>query len=126
MIKTILLVDDEPEVRRILQRMLEAQGFTVLTAEDGPAAIDRFTQHPDLIHLLITDLEMPDMDGRSLARQLHTRSPGLPVLFMSGNVEEEQPDDIAPDPKERFLQKPCTRNELLAGIAALSALSFPS
>jgi two-component system cell cycle sensor histidine kinase/response regulator CckA len=118
--KTILLVDDEPEVRRILQRMLAAQGFTVLAAEDGPSALDLFARHPDPIHLLITDVEMPDMNGRALARQLRAKAPDLPVLFMSGNMEDELADGVVPDPKECFLQKPCTRNELLAGIAALA------
>jgi two-component system cell cycle sensor histidine kinase/response regulator CckA len=85
---TILLVEDEAMVRAIAERALSRQGYTVLTAEHGEAALELLagSDRPDL---LISDVVMPVMDGPTMVRQVRTRYPDLPILFMSGYAEEQ-------------------------------------
>jgi len=83
-VETVLLVDDEPAVRAIAQRMLERAGYTVLSAATGPEARTVLEQHGGLVSLLLTDLIMPRMSGWQLAEQLLSIRPALKVLFMSG------------------------------------------
>jgi diguanylate cyclase (GGDEF)-like protein/PAS domain S-box-containing protein len=85
---TILVVDDEPAIRRMVRRMLQPRGFVVLEAQDGADALRQLAAHRDRVDLVLTDLEMPELGGRSLAHALRIshgaeRRPP-PVLFMSG------------------------------------------
>lgn len=84
---TILLVEDEPGVRRLIASMLRQQGYQVLEAYDGVDAVRACAAHPEPIHLLLTDVMMPRMGGRDLAEQLMLSRPDLPVMFMSGFSE---------------------------------------
>lgn len=86
--ETILLVEDEEAVRNLIRSVLQAGGYTILEAHDGQQAIALATQHRGPLHLLITDLVMPRMNGRQLADQLATLRPHVRVLFMSGYTEE--------------------------------------
>ena len=81
--ETLLLVEDDPVVRRLLEQQLHRQGFRVLVADSGPMAIEMAERHgaPDL---LVSDVVMPGMSGPELARRLFKKSPRLPVLFISG------------------------------------------
>jgi len=112
---TILVVDDEPQVRRLASRALEQAGYRVIQATDGLEALGLFTDDAG-IDLLVTDVRMPHTDGIVLAAALRRRYPHVPVLFISGFPRGTGP---APEP---FLAKPfdmqtlCTRvAELLAG-----------
>ena len=112
---TILVVDDEPQVRRLASRALEHQGYHVIQATDGLEALGLFTDDAG-IDLLVTDVRMPHTDGIVLAAALRRRYPHVPVLFISGFPRGTEP---APEP---FLAKPfemqtlCDRvKELLAG-----------
>ena len=112
---TILVVDDEPQVRRLATRALEHEGYHVIQATDGLEALGLFTDDAG-IDLLVTDVRMPHTDGIVLAAALRRRYPHVPVLFMSGFPRGTEP---APEP---FLAKPfemqtlCDRvKELLAG-----------
>lgn len=112
---TILVVDDEPQVRRLASRALEHQGYHVIQATDGLEALGLFTDDSS-IDLLVTDVRMPHTDGIVLAAALRRRYPHVPVLFISGFPRGTEP---APEP---FLAKPfemqalCDRvKELLAG-----------
>ena len=112
---TILVVDDEPQVRRLATRALEHEGYHVIQATDGLEALGLFTDEAG-IDLLVTDVRMPHTDGIVLAAALRRRYPHVPVLFMSGFPRGTEP---APEP---FLAKPfemqalCDRvKELLAG-----------
>jgi CheY-like chemotaxis protein len=104
--ETILLVEDEPSVRDLAKAVLERYGYTVLTADNGPAALDVWRRHKEQIALVLTDLVMPGgLGGRALAGQLRAERPGLKVLFTSGYSKElagRQFDLLA----EPFLQKP--------------------
>jgi PAS domain S-box-containing protein len=110
--ETILLVEDEPEILEMTRTMLEQKGYSVLSAASPAAAIQIARARTDRIHLLITDVIMPEMNGRDLAEQLKDLFPKIELLFMSGytaNVIVHQGmlnDGVA------FLQKPFSINEL--------------
>jgi len=81
---TVLLVEDDDQLRRLAHRALAGQGYTVLEAERGATALDIARRHKGVIDLLLTDVIMPDTNGRKLADALRASRPGLRVLFMSG------------------------------------------
>ncbi|MFV0622462.1 response regulator [Sphingomonas sp. ac-8] len=85
---TILLVEDEDMVRSVAERALTRQGYKVLTAEHGEAALELIADRPQ-IDLLVSDVVMPAMDGPTMARQVRQIYPDLPILFMSGYAEEQ-------------------------------------
>jgi len=82
--RTILIVDDEAEILRVLERGLTHEGFHVITLRSADAAIQAFTAMSPRPDLLIADVVMPGMSGPMLAERLRTIEPGLRVLFMSG------------------------------------------
>jgi CheY-like chemotaxis protein len=109
----ILVVDDEPIVRRFAAQILTAAGFDVLTAVDGREAF-AIASHLDAdLSLVLTDIRMPHLDGLELGRALSTLRPGLPVLYMSGYGT---PADSAGVPTVHFIQKPFQPDGLLSGI----------
>ena len=117
--KTILLVDDQLDVRRILARMLGSLGYAVIVASSGAEALELDRTHTDTIHVLLTDLEMPGMDGRELASALQRRRPGMGVLYLSGHIDDLD-DNARRNPQHRdFLMKPVTLQELSSSIARL-------
>jgi len=82
--RTILVADDAPEVRAFVAEFLHRTGYQVLQAVDGVDALDVAAQHSGLIDLLLTDIEMPRLNGRGLSRRLSDRRPETRTLFMSG------------------------------------------
>ena len=82
--ETILLVEDDNTVRDFVRQVLQNQGYTLLEAIGGQEALQIASQHTGLIHLLLTDVIMPGMSGKTLADQLIQLLPDLKVLFMSG------------------------------------------
>jgi two-component system, cell cycle sensor histidine kinase and response regulator CckA len=87
--ETVLVVDDEPVVRRMMIRTLREAGYEVLDAEDGATAVAKAAAHEGPIHVLVTDLAMPGIRGRELARTLTQQRPDLLVLFVSGFAGDE-------------------------------------
>ena len=87
--ETVLVVDDEPVVRAMMLRALREAGYQVLDAQDGASALARARDHAGRIDVLVTDLAMPGMRGRELARTMAQRLPGLRVLFVSGFAGDE-------------------------------------
>jgi PAS domain S-box-containing protein len=85
--ETILLVEDEAGIRELGSDFLQGQGYMVLTAMDGNEALRIAEGHEDLIHLLVTDIVMPNVGGKELAQRLRQVSPQIKVLFMSGYPE---------------------------------------
>ncbi len=109
----VLVVDDEPIVRRIAAQILTAAGFDVLTAVDGREAY-AIASHLDAdLTLVLTDVRMPNLDGLGLGQALATLRPGLPVLYMSGYPA---PAESAEIPVDRFIAKPFLPDRLLEGI----------
>jgi PAS domain S-box-containing protein len=114
--ETILLVEDEPSVRRLARLALEGRGYKVLGAEDGLTALSLAERHRGPIDLLITDLVMPGMSGRELADLLHGHRPGLRVIFMSGYVEHAELRTALVRGGGAFLQKPFSMVDLAAKV----------
>ena len=84
--ETILVVDDDIEIREIVKHQLERAGYAVATATDGEEGLNFFRQYRSRIVLLLTDISMPNMNGVDLADRVLHLEPDLPVLFMSGNA----------------------------------------
>ncbi|MBK6456112.1 MAG: PAS domain S-box protein [Gemmatimonadetes bacterium] len=111
---TILLVEDEPGVRRMTSLLLERLGYEVLAASSAQSALALLEAHRGRIDLLMTDVIMPDMNGRDLARQVRTRLPGLPTLFVSGYPSDAIPIGNELDANTHFIGKPFRFEELAA------------
>jgi PAS domain S-box-containing protein len=110
--ETILIVEDDPAVLALSSRALEAQGYTVLAAADGTAALRIVERHGGPIHLLLTDVVMPGMSGREVAEQLAARRAGIRMLYMSGYPGDAVVHRGALAPGSAFLQKPFTPDGL--------------
>ena len=110
--ETILLVDDEPAVLRVGKRMLESLGYTVLAATTPSEAIRLAESHAGAIDLLVTDVVMPEMNGRALAERLLKHFPKLQRLFMSGYTADVISNHGVLDPGVHFLSKPFTVRSL--------------
>jgi len=109
--ETVLLVEDEESVRVFATKALEKQGYRVLQARHGRDALLRLSEHEGPVHLVITDIVMPEMGGGDLARRLAGERPELPVLFMSGYGDDEvAAHGLGSD--QSFLQKPFTSDVL--------------
>ncbi len=104
--ETLLVVEDETQVRELMRDILIAQGYKVLTAEDGVDALQVAQRHEDPIHLLISDVVMPRMSGRALADQLRAIRPEIRVLFTSGYTDDAILRHGVLDKGTDFLAKP--------------------
>jgi len=104
--ETILLVEDEPAILWVGKRLLENLGYTVLATERPGEALQLAREHVGEIHLLITDVVMPEMNGRDLARNLLSQFPNLRRLFVSGYTANVIARHGVLDPGVHFLQKP--------------------
>jgi len=104
--ETILLVEDETNLRRLAHQYLEKQGYLILEAEDGAAALQIAAGHKGKIDLLLTDVVMPGMNGRELATHITAQRPEIRVLFMSGYTENAIGHDGLLDVGINLLQKP--------------------
>ncbi|UGB46725.1 PAS domain S-box protein [Frateuria edaphi] len=107
----ILLVDDEPAVRKVTAEALRELGYRVLEADGAQAALDELATHAD-VALLLTDVVMPEIDGRRLAEEARLRRPGLKVLFTTGYSAAAAQRNGATDPQSPLLGKPYTLAEL--------------
>lgn len=114
--ETILLVEDEPAILRVCRRLLERQGYRVLTAGLPSNALQIAASHPDQIDLVIVDVVMPEMSGSDLAERLRTLKPGLRALFMSGYPANFVTREGMVNEGIHFLQKPFTGPSLAAKV----------
>ncbi|MDR3579587.1 MAG: PAS domain S-box protein [Oryzomonas sp.] len=112
--ETILLVEDEPAILKITAIMLEKQGYRVLRANTPGEAIHMAREHTGVIHLLMTDVVMPEMNGRDLAKSLLSLYPHMKRLFMSGYTADVIAHHGVLEEGVHFIQKPF----ILAGMAA--------
>lgn len=110
--ETVLLVEDEQGLRDLARRTLESAGYTVLAAGDGQGGLEASKHYSSSIELLVTDLVMPKMNGRQLAKLLKSQRPKLQVLFMSGYSESTLFVLGSQDEAEDKLEKPFSPNEL--------------
>lgn len=113
---TILLSEDEKEVREIAREFLGMSGYTVIEAKDGIEALEIATKHAGTIDLLVTDMVMPGMNGRELATRLTAMRPSMKVIFMSGYTEYGVTRNENLEPDKVLLQKPFTRAVLVQAV----------
>jgi PAS domain S-box-containing protein len=106
--ETVLLVEDEPEVRRLVEKLLRLKGYRVLSAGSPADAVAIARRHEDAIDLLLTDVIMPGMNGRELARLLAEGRPDMRVLYMSGYADAAMNQHGILPPGTAFLSKPFT------------------
>ena len=115
--ETVLLVEDEAALRKLARLLLEREGYTVLAAENGPAALTLWQEHKGQIDLLLTDMVMPDgLSGRDLAVQLLRDQPGLKVIVTSGYSVELGGKELARTDRIRFLNKPYSKQQLVQAV----------
>jgi PAS domain S-box-containing protein len=105
---TVLVVEDDEQLRRLTHRALASQGYTVLEADRGSTALDIARRHKGAIDLLLTDVIMPDTNGRKLAETLRPTRPGLRVLYMSGYPDGAIANHGMLEPGVAYLAKPFT------------------
>jgi len=110
--ETLLLVEDDAGVRKLAKTTLQTQGYTVLEAAPGEDAMRLSGQHEGLIHLMVTDMVMPEMSGRELAERLKPLRPNMKVLLTSGYTGKAMLHHGELDPGMAFLQKPFTPQTL--------------
>lgn len=110
--EVLLLVEDEPSVRKMGIRMLKRSGYTVLAAASPSEALDVMNNHDGKIDMLITDVIMPEMNGRQLADQLQGLCPGMKLLFMSGYTANAIAHHGVLDEGVNFIQKPFSQRTL--------------
>lgn len=117
--ETILLAEDEQDVREVAREFLESGGYKVIEARDGAEALRLMDKHKGRIDLLITDMVMPRMTGQELAARLKGSRPALRMLYMSGYSELAAGESLQPGPSVRLLAKPFSRNTLLRAVHEL-------
>ena len=110
--ETILLVEDDASLRNLARRILKGAGYAVLEARTANAAIELGTNYRGVIHLLLTDVVMPQQNGREVGERLLGLRPGLRVLYMSGYTDDDVMKRGIVSAKTEFLQKPFTPEEL--------------
>lgn len=114
--ETVLVVEDEEGVRRLLTHVLRRRGYQVLEAADGDEALRLFAERGDGIHLVLTDMVMPKMSGRELGQRLQTLRPDIRLMFMSGYTNDVLVRTGALGPGMSFLQKPLRPDTLAAKV----------
>jgi CheY-like chemotaxis protein len=106
--ETVLLVEDQPSVRTLARVALEAKGYFVLEAAGGDEALAICASHPLPIHLLVTDLVMPGLNGREIREQVLAARPGTRTLYISGYTDDEATRHGMIEDTTAYLQKPFT------------------
>ncbi len=114
--ETILLVEDGDMVRQVARRILERHGYVILEATNGPEALRLSAELPGPIHLMLTDVLMPEMSGRELAENMRQHRPEIKILYMSGHTEKAIVHHGVLEPGIAFLAKPFALEVLLSKV----------
>ena len=113
---TILVVEDEVQIRELVQEILQAEGYTVLTAADGDEGLHLCTAYDGPIDLLLTDVVMPGLSGPEMAQRIQPMYPAIKVVYMSGYASDAMGDHGVLAPGTAFLQKPFTPDILIGKV----------
>jgi CheY-like chemotaxis protein len=117
--ETILLVEDAEPLRKLAEMFLKESGYRILSAADGQQALQTARQHPGPIHLLLTDVVMPGMNGRVLGERLAPSQPGMKVLYMSGYADSFIAGHGVLESGTHLLHKPFTQETLTCKVREL-------
>ncbi|PWT98910.1 MAG: hypothetical protein C5B51_28305 [Terriglobia bacterium] len=113
--RTVLIVDDDPQILRLVEKMLRARPFKILTVPKPSQALEICEQQS--VHLLISDIAMPEMDGNKLASKVLRLRPETRILLISGHYREEPPESETG--RVKFLKKPFFPSDLLESMREL-------
>lgn len=114
--ETILLVEDEPAIRQLMRRMLEMRGYTMLEARNAEEALKVAQAHQAPIHLLVTDVVMPGLNGFELTDRMAASHPEAKVLFLSGHGDHPTIRQRLRDAQHPYLLKPYTQDVLARSV----------
>ncbi|MGM0599742.1 MAG: PAS domain S-box protein, partial [Candidatus Rifleibacteriota bacterium] len=114
--ETILVVEDEPMILKLTEKILSKMNYNIITAETPESALKTSARHSDTISLLITDVVMPKMNGKKLAKKIQARNPDIKVLFMSGYTADVIVEHGVLSNGIHFIQKPFSKNDLAAKV----------
>ena len=114
----VLVVDDEPPIRKLLRMGLAAEGYQVIDAPNGKAALAELPQKPDVV---ILDLGLPDVQGLELLRALREKNEGIPIVVLSSRADEAAKIEALDLGADDYVTKPFSMNELMARIRAAVA-----
>lgn len=115
--RKVLIVDDEPDIREIVELLLKSNGYTVFSASDGVKALQIATENPEL-DLIILDIMMPNEDGISVLKKIRSFSK-VPVLFLTAKIQESDKSEAYENGGDDYLTKPFSQNELLMKVNSL-------
>ena len=121
--ETVLVVEDEAALREVTRRIFSRNGYKVITAASGPEALGIARSHPGDIHLLVTDVVMPQMLGKEVAESMRLIKPGIEVIFMSGYARPVLASQGRLDPGVALVEKPFSEAALLATAGSPPACS---
>ena len=113
---TILLVDDEEGVRKLVFAVLKSNGYDVMEASNGVAALAAYEKNGHKVDMVLTDVVMPQMNGFELGKQLTARTPGVKILYMSGYRDNAIGGGVTGEAPRAFLHKPFTPDVLLSKV----------
>jgi two-component system cell cycle sensor histidine kinase/response regulator CckA len=122
--ETILVVDDDHNTLKLITKILSPRGYQLLTATSGEAALELATTGASDIHLLLTDVVLPEMNGRDLAHEFLTICPRAKVLFMSGYLCPSVAHQDVPDSEKAFVRKPFTAKSLISKLRKVLKSDF--
>src|SRR5262245_47479535 len=113
--ETVMLVDDEEGVRKLVCAILQSNGYSVIEANNGQAALVAYEKNAHKVDMVLTDVVMPQMDGFELGERLVEKNPDIKILYMSG-YRDNPVGSSEPRPQRPFLHKPFTPDVLLAKV----------
>ncbi len=112
----ILIVEDNDVMRELLKTLLQNDGHEVILAHDGAEAVQRYKTEGEKIQLIITDIEMPNLNGVEAYRQIKKLNPGAKAIFVSGTLDKRLQEQLRNEGNQGFFQKPYEPADLLAKI----------
>jgi two-component system cell cycle sensor histidine kinase/response regulator CckA len=118
---TILVIDDEEEVREVVEEVLQSRGVHVLSAADGSAAVELFRRHGPRIDVVLLDMNMPGMSGEAVFQELVNIRPDVKILLSTGYSEQEAESRFTRSRLAGFVHKPYTASGLVEQIGAAIA-----
>lgn len=117
--ETVLVAEDDETLRKLSHTVLEESGYTVIDAEDGADAVNKFMMHKDVIKLVILDMIMPKKNGREVYQEIKKAQPGIKALFLSGYSADKRISEALLDKGVEFLMKPLSPMDLLKKVRAV-------
>jgi two-component system cell cycle sensor histidine kinase/response regulator CckA len=119
---TILLVEDEDEIRSLMSGILTASGYTVIEANNGDNAIEQYVRLRDSISVVLTDLSLPKVNGQQVLETIRNVNPSARVVVCSGYLDEKRKSELMRLGVTEMLDKPYSVNKLLEVVGRLSSL----